>query len=467
MTDQSNQIQLIYPTVDLFLYDLKLGLGQDESKLILNRKEFWQKIYGNLTDSQLEILANSEKNGSDYLELLQDYQQKSYEPLPSSPNSYSNFSTDGYYYPVQLGDTYGLLVDCTANYIPDYKSQPQPINSLKKVQQEILSNLHGQKAKLGQTWFIWGQLADANQDLEKTASACFNEIELPEKGNWNQDLKGQFFGGSIYELWQESLTPGNLNDGYHILICLFPYHLKLEAIRENITKLYPELMRFLRYRHKILWAYSQAQEIKTIFKKSAIVVKQKVTDLNQSVINTSKINIDELQKTLGDTPEILLKYTTSINSIDDQRRAIKVNIGNYNKRQQKLKKLDANSNWDFLGEFSDFAEEKYLGQIESDHANISSRLTLMENTIKTTQGIIDIERAKSDRTLNGTIAIVGVGLGSSQLASAVILAQIPEPYKNNPLSYQTSVILWSLLFGSLGALGTYFIVRLLRRFIGR
>jgi hypothetical protein len=248
MTDQSNQIQLIYPTVDLFLYDLKLGLGQDESKLILNRKEFWQKIYGNLTDSQLEILANSEKNGSDYLELLQDYQQKSYEPLPSSPNSYSNFSTDGYYYPVQLGDTYGLLVDCTANYIPDYKSQPQPINSLKKVQQEILSNLHGQKAKLGQTWFIWGQLADANQDLEKTASACFNEIELPEKGNWNQDLKGQFFGGSIYELWQESLTPGNLNDGYHILICLFPYHLKLEAIRENITKLYPELMRFLRYR---------------------------------------------------------------------------------------------------------------------------------------------------------------------------------------------------------------------------
>ena len=83
----------------------------------------------------------------------------------------------------------------------------------------------------------------------------------------------------------------------------------------------------------------------------------------------------------------------------------------------------------------------------------------MENTIKTVQGIIDIERAKSDRTLNGTVAIVGVGLGTSQLASAVILAQIPDNYKNNPLPYQISVFFWSLLFGLGGAILTFAIVR--------
>jgi len=466
MTDQDNQLKLIYPTVDLFLYDLKSGLGQDDNRLDSNRQEFWQKIYRDLSPQQLDKLAKSEKDGSDYVELLVGYQQKSFQPLPST----KNFSPDGYYYPVQLGDTYGLLVDCTANYIPEYQSKPQPIDCLHKAQQEILTNLHGQKAKLGQTWLIWGQLADANQDIDKTVQECFNQIELPEKGNWSQDLKGQFFGGTIYELWQQSSNAENASDSYHILICLFPYQLKIELIRENIAKLYPELMRLLRYRHKILWAYSQSQEIKANFKKSAALVQTTVSNLNQPInyskINNFQININYLQKTLSDTPEILLKYTNSLSYLDDQRRAIKVNIGNYNKRLQKIKNLDAGSNWDFLQEFNEFAQEKYLEQIESDQANIHSRLTLTENTIKTVQGIIDIQRAKSDRTLNGTIAIAGVGLATSQLASAVILAQIPKEYEKNPLPYQASVFFWSLLFGSGGAILTFLIVlgvRFLRR----
>jgi hypothetical protein len=480
MTDQSNQIQLIYPTIDLFLYDLKSGLGQDEDKLALNRKEFWLKIYASVTDSEINKLAKSEKEGSDYVELLVDYHQDSIEPLTSSANSSSNSSTnssansspDGYYYPVQLGDTYGLLVDCTANYISDYESKPQSIDSLQKVQQEILQSLHGQKAKLGQTWFIWGQLFDANQDFDATAEACFKQLDLPSKSGWDKDLTcGQFFWGKIYDLWRPSSQSGNINegnihDGYHVLICLFPHHLRIEAIRESITKLHPELIRFLRYRHKIIWAYSQSQEIKKSFKQSAIVIQKKVTDINNLVSNISKININELQQKLSQTPDLLLKYTNSVNYIDDQRRSIKVNISNYNKRRLKLEKIfqeiDPNSNCDFFKEFSDLAEEKYLGQIESDHANISSRLTLIENTNKTVQSIIDIEKAKNDRTLNGAIAITGVGLATSQLASAVILASIPDNYKNNPLGYQISVFCWSLLFGFAGAGLTYLIVRLIR-----
>ncbi|MBD2532191.1 hypothetical protein H6G97_22450 [Nostoc flagelliforme FACHB-838] len=47
----------------------------------------------------------------------------------------------------------------------------------------------------------------------------------------------------------------------------------------------------------------------------------------------------------------------------------------------------------------------------------------MQNINNNTQGIIDIEQTKSDRTLNTIIAIAGVGLATSQIASAVILAQ--------------------------------------------
>lgn len=422
MTDQNNQLQLIYPTIDLFLYDLKAGLGQEPDKLTANRQLFWQKIYGNsLSSQQLEKLQKAEQDESEYVELLIDYQQKSIQPLPS-PH-------DGYYYPVQLGDTYGLQVDCTANYIKDYKSSPQSIDCLPTLQKAILTNLHQQPAKLGQTWFIWGQLADANQDFDETAEKCFEQLNLPGKGSWNKESQGKFLGGNIYELWRQPSEHENISDGYHLLICLFPHHLRIEAIRQNVVKLYPQLMRLLRYRHKILWAYSQSQEIKTNFKNSAALVQTTITDLNQPISN-AKVDISHLQQTLADTPEILLKYTNSLSYLDDQRRTIKVNLGNYNKRWTKLKDLDANSEWKFLQEFSEFTQTKFLEQIESDQANINSRLTLMENTIKTVQGIIDLERAKSDRQLNQTVAIAGIGLAISQVASAVILSQPPEKQAN-------------------------------------
>lgn len=431
MTDQNNPIQLIYPTIDLFLYDLKAGLGQEPDKLTANRQGFWQKIYGNsLSSQQLEKLEKSEQDESEYVELLIDYQQKSIQPLPSP--------LDGYYYPVQLGDTYGLQVDCTANYIKDYQSCPQSIACFPKLQEAILNNLHQQSAKLGQTWLIWGQLADANQDFDETAEKCFEQLNVPGKGSWNKESQGKFLGGNIYEVWRQPSEHENISDGYHLLICLFPHHLRIEAIRQNVVKLYPQLMRLLRYRHKILWAYSQSQEIKTNFKKSAALVQTTITDLNQPISN-AKVDISHLQQTLADTPEILLKYTNSITYLDDQRRTIKVNLGNYNKRWTKLKDLDANGEWKFLQEFSEFSQTKFLEQIESDQANINSRLTLMENTIKTVQGIIDLERTKGDRQLNQTVAIAGIGLAISQVASAVILSQPPEkqPNLNEVINFRT------------------------------
>ena len=67
MTDQNS---LIYPTIDLFLYDLKAGLGQDE-KIDSNRKQFWLKIYSNsqLNKKLLEKLQQAEDNYN-YVELL-------------------------------------------------------------------------------------------------------------------------------------------------------------------------------------------------------------------------------------------------------------------------------------------------------------------------------------------------------------------------------------------------------------
>jgi hypothetical protein len=92
--------QLIYPTVDLFLYDLGEGLGELETKIEKNRRDFFTRIYGEKLDTEIlnKIKSVEEKDG-DYLPLLSGVQ-----PLKQG---------DGYYYPVKLRDTYGLQIDCS------------------------------------------------------------------------------------------------------------------------------------------------------------------------------------------------------------------------------------------------------------------------------------------------------------------------------------------------------------------
>ncbi|MEQ9667358.1 hypothetical protein [Coleofasciculus sp. G2-EDA-02] len=45
---------IIYPSINLFLYDLQAGLGQNSQQLDQNRRRFWQKVYGDLDETSFE-----------------------------------------------------------------------------------------------------------------------------------------------------------------------------------------------------------------------------------------------------------------------------------------------------------------------------------------------------------------------------------------------------------------------------
>ena len=95
-------ININYLTIDLFLYDLGEGLGEDTTKIKTNRKRFWQRIYPNITDEKLEDLQTRENSFSTFIKLF-DPNDK-FIPFAES-------DLDGYYYPVKIGDTYGLQID--------------------------------------------------------------------------------------------------------------------------------------------------------------------------------------------------------------------------------------------------------------------------------------------------------------------------------------------------------------------
>jgi hypothetical protein len=73
----------------------------------------------------------------------------------------------------------------------------------------------------------------------------------------------------------------------------------------------------------------------------------------------------------------------------------------------------------------------------------------LENLNSTLQGIIDVEQTKSDRALDTTIALAGIGLAISGLTATAISVQQPQPKSYQDVSFLSSpIVFWSLLFSS-------------------
>lgn len=440
----NQQYNLIYPTIDLFIYDLQQGLGQTDEQVNQNRHYFWRKIQPDLNkdyekvkdDDLLKQLATLEKTEADYVELLVPEKQENFPP-----------DIAGYYYALQLGDTYALQVDSGVT-----DDLGKPMSKFKDIKQNIESRTHHQKGKIGQSWFVWGQLEKIYnpEEIRAIAEQCYTQINPNFQGKIALQSQSSFLGASAFEVWEQPsdwANEQNFQDSLHILICLFPPQQSLKNITESIANIYFDLIRLFCYRHKILWAYHQSRKLKSRIKKDFNEVQEtvkKIRDLGQQ-LNNGIPNLEELQKTLTDTLTILSEYAINLSYLDDQGRTIKVNLNNYKKRLEKISRENSNSQLQSMQQFGEFSADKYLLQIETDYINLSPGLTLLQNLISTIQGTIDIYQAKSDRTLNTTIAIAGVGLATSQIASAVILAQ-PNNYQQH-LRFRAEVFGWSVGIG--------------------
>jgi hypothetical protein len=62
---------LIYPTIDMFVYQLAEGLGQSDLEIDENSRNFWKEIYDDkLNNLQLKDFQQREAKTSDYIPLF-------------------------------------------------------------------------------------------------------------------------------------------------------------------------------------------------------------------------------------------------------------------------------------------------------------------------------------------------------------------------------------------------------------
>lgn len=452
---------LIYPTIDLFLYDLAEGLGQSDNAIAHNRENFWLRIYGDqITVDRLDTASQAELELSDYIELLDTKPpvQEFAAPL------------NGFYYPVKIGDTYALQVDCSSDIgDPTLKFAPRDIKELSQIKKNIPEHLHNPNKQpynhIGQTWFVWAQLTSETQDPLATAKQIYEQLQIFDQLNWEKDLKtdlkhteAKLLGANCFELWQLPSDRGYFSQNKHLLICLFPPELPFEAIGSKIPTLYPSLMRLFLYRHKIVWAYDRSRHHKATLKDAAKHIQLAIADDN------SKTDLVALQQDLKSTLNLMTTYAEELIYLEDQKNTIETNLKNYQKKLKRLENPDRDIDLPFLEKFTAIVTDKYLPQITADLASLSPAQKSLENSVRNIEGIINIEQAKSDRNLNQTIFAVGTGLGTSQVIASIILAQFPATSKTDdpnyqPVTYMGAVFVSSIIFGILCGLFIWWFMR--------
>lgn len=459
---------LNYLTVDLFLYDLCQGLGRGPQQAESVRQRFWQRLYPDTNGSKPSHI-DEQKQESDaffasYVELLKNKR----EPFSDA--------IDGYYYPVKLGDTYALQVDSSGEKSTDSTangaatSAPEAIQTIST---DILKNrIRQQHGELGESWLLWGQLSDPDQDSEATAKACYKSLAIVQPSSWQQDYvgKGSFGGAALYELQQLDTYLDGQNKNHHVLICLFPATQTKAQIQTTIGKLYRHLIRLFHYRSKVLWLYEQSRQLKGFLKEASDKTDRLVSVLPKKV-QAARLDLKALQQHLTDALVISHLYETRLSYLREQAAAISTNISSYRDRTARMSATDETADLVFLDRFVSLSEEKFLRQIQSDSAAFDSALKPLGNFIQTIQGITDIERTQNERVLNQTVAIAGVGISAASLAASSIgdradsLMQawrpVPAdqpPSVTNLLLSAALVLTVSLVVGILAALVTKVVI---------
>ncbi len=420
--------EIIYPTLDLFLYDLRDGLGENAGEIADNKDRFLQKLPERIRSAIEQRDAAVE---AEYVELLGNRGREQFN------SSSQNYTLKGYYYPVRLGDSYGLLLDCSVEHSLGHPDRSQTeaflVSCFADLKAELDRRLGDSKSTIGQVWMLSGQLPNFTPDkAESVAQACCQipELEL----DWDRDFRppSQFAGGILFEFWRyrfnspdpssnsESNPISNihqLQDNYLVLIALYP---NSETARKA-SEINFDWLRLFACRSKILWAYGQSQYLRQKLKYRFVLIQQYLKDFDRA--KTRNLNLKQLRKTLVDAQNTLANYSIDLNYLNTQKRTIEVNMLNYGRRlkrmEQRLTEFQAVSDMEFLKKFSDNVQARYLVQIERDYESFSLGVTLLGELINSIRGVTEIDQSERDRNFQNTVAILGVGLAAGSIVASI------------------------------------------------
>lgn len=333
-----------------------------------------------------------------------------------------------------IGDLQPFIFNDT--YISDLTISPKTPENLdiETFKQLNFSALWPQiEASLGQTIGIYGETNLDDSECEELAQKYADALVFNTSFKLSSLTKDYLFGSLAYEYEIiDSQNPHRLNFIRFLIIINNQYHARTVKI---LQEKYDELLNFFCIYHKLNHIYRASREA---FKNSQEIYKnldRNIQDFSAKVSHKQN-RLNHLKIFLEILPQDYLNYTQYLRDIKTHQVSFATNLINYQQSYEKLSQSGKPPNF-----WHDFQKQAILWQkqLEIDLNYLTPGQDLFATLINTSRGMVEIDQAESDRSLERTIQILGVGIGAGGIAASGTSAYIEKTFTLTPKS-NTDVI---------------------------
>ncbi|MDQ2099122.1 MAG: hypothetical protein QQW96_15925 [Tychonema bourrellyi B0820] len=242
-----------------------------------------------------------------------------------------------------------------------------------------------------------------------------------------------------------------------------------DDIEGKLGKIVQPFFELFYHRHKIIKAFIDSRRNYDLLKERYLEIEQTIENLEAKITEVSRIelptevdlvksvDIDESLKYLKIKLKELLReslnYERALECLEDFNNTINIHVYNY---QEKLLQIGDKSQLqtDDLTAFKFFIDRTcryFQEQIKGDLGYFKHGTDLIKIAVELVGGIVDIEQAECDRSLEKTIQILGAGLGAGGIVVSAVSAYIETPLviripqAGDRIHPAISSLLWSLL----------------------
>ncbi|MEH1948679.1 MAG: hypothetical protein V7K77_17260 [Nostoc sp.] len=447
--------KVAYPKLTLYAFHLKHSLSQKPKIPVENANDLWlkcQQLGKQLGVHRLKTLPKlierayyyNQKNSITGQILADDKfaNQGILELTTFKKHQKNNLRLTGEVNPLEIHDTYAL--DLTLRY-PHPEVKLADLRELNPDDCLLSKNIN---ASLGQTLVFFAQPVGKIDDEQAFADACVKALlseETWRKLNIYRQHQGELLGSSIFEYNNDADSP---EAQCHLLIWLNTHDLTTEL--ENKGEYYYPLIDLLLCRSKIIYARSEAIWCREQARSSYSDLEKYKQEFKEQKNNPIDLKFDNFNQWLQEIPEISFNYVDYLRDIELHRTTIQTNSNNYRLYLDKLNKICIKSdNLELLSNFLELALDTFVEQINTNLAYLTPGQNLFDQMIGTIRGIVEVEQAKRDRSLERTIQVLGIAFGGGAIVSGVVTQHIDKPFAQINFKYPVHPIVSSLLWSVL------------------
>ncbi|TAG93996.1 MAG: hypothetical protein EAZ09_01450 [Oscillatoriales cyanobacterium] len=242
-----------------------------------------------------------------------------------------------------------------------------------------------------------------------------------------------------------------------------------DDIEGKLGKIIQPLFELFYHRHKITKAFIDSRRNYDRLKKRYSEIEQTIENLESKITEVSQIelpngvdspqsvNIDESLKYLKIKLKELLReslnYERALEYLEDFNNTINIHVYNYQETLLQIEdKLQLQT--DKLITFKFFVDRTcryFQEQIKGDLGYFKHGTDLIKIAVELVGGIVDIEQAECDRSLERKIEILGAGLGAGGIVVSAVSAYVETPIvfripqTGDRIHPAITSLLWSLL----------------------